>query len=177
MRRSRPRPRPSPAPGSYSVQITGRNNTTGLALAEIYDTSAGTPTASTPRLVNVSARTQVGTGGDVLIAGFTIGGTTAKTVLIRATGPALAAFGVTGTLPDPQLELFSGATVIRSNNNWGGDMQLANVGGSVGAFAVSDPNSRDAMLLVTLPPGSYTAQVSGVNNSTGVALVELYEVP
>ena len=166
----------SPASSSYSVQVVGKNNGTGIALAEIYDASAA-PAAANPRLINVSARAQVGAGGDILIAGFVVGGTTARTVLIRAIGPGLAVFGVTGTLADPRLQLFSGPVVIRENDNWGGDAQLTSVGASVGAFALSDLSSRDAMLLVTLPPGSYTAQVAGVNNGTGVALVELYEVP
>ncbi|MBL9188184.1 MAG: peptidylprolyl isomerase [Opitutaceae bacterium] len=166
----------SPATGAYSVQIVGKNNGTGIALAEIYDATA-VPVAATPRLVNVSARTQVGTGGDILIAGFVIGGNSARTVLIRAIGPALAAFGVPGVLADPRLQLFSSSTVIRENDNWGGDNQLTTVGASVGAFALADGASRDAMLLVTLEPGNYTAQVSGVNGGTGVALVEVYEVP
>ncbi len=166
----------SPAPSTYSVQILGKNNGTGIALAEIYDASLA-PATTNPRLVNVSARAQVGAGGDILIAGFVVGGTTARTVLIRAIGPGLAVFGVTGTLADPRLQLFSGPVVIRENDNWGGDAQLTSVGASVGAFALSDSSSRDAMLLVTLPPGSYTAQVAGVNSTTGVALVEIYEVP
>lgn len=166
----------SPAPGSYTVQIVGKSGGTGLALAEIYDASPA-PGATVPRLVNVSARTQVGTGGDILIAGFVIGGTTARTVLIRAIGPALAGFGVPGVLADPRLQLFEGDRVIRENDNWGGDLQLTTIGAGVGAFALADGSSRDAMLLVTLAPGSYTAQVSGVNNGTGVALVEVYEVP
>ncbi|MDP3072050.1 MAG: peptidylprolyl isomerase [Opitutaceae bacterium] len=166
----------SPITGAYSVQIVGKTNGTGIALAEIYDATT-VPTATTPRLVNVSARTQVGTGGDILIAGFVIGGNSARTVLIRAIGPALAAFGVPGVLADPRLQLFSGSTVIRENDNWGGDNQLTTIGASVGAFALADGASRDAMLLVTLEPGSYTAQVSGVNGGTGVALVEVYEVP
>ena len=168
----------SPAINSYTMQITGKNNGTGIALAEIYDgTDAAAFSATTPRLVNVSARAQVGTGGDILIAGFVIGGSTAKTVLIRATGPALAAFGVMGTLVDPKLSLFSGATIVRENDDWGGDAQIAGVGASVGAFAIANAASKDAVLLLTLAPGSYTAQVSGANNGTGVALVEVYEVP
>ena len=168
----------SPAINSYTMQVTGKNNGTGLALAEIYDgTATADFSATTPRLVNVSARTQVGTGGDILIAGFVIGGTTSKTVLIRATGPALAAFGVTGTLVDPKLTLFSGSTVVKENDDWGGDAQIASVGLSVGAFAIANPASKDAVLLVTLAPGSYTAQVSGASNGIGVALVEVYEVP
>ncbi len=168
----------SPAPQPYTVEITGNNAGTGLALAEIYDAAtADTFTAASSRLVNVSARTQVGTGGNILIAGFAIGGTTAKTVLIRAIGPTLGTFGVTGTLADPVLQLFSGTTVVRQNDNWGGDAQLTAVGNSVGAFQIADAASRDAILLVTLPPGSYTAQVSGNASGTGVALVELYDVP
>ena len=92
-------------------------------------------------------------------------------------GPGLAQFGITGALVDPRLQLFTGTTVLRENDNWGGETQLTAVGNSVGAFALSDPASRDAVLLVTLSPGSYTAQVSGVNNGTGIALVEVYDVP
>jgi hypothetical protein len=96
-------------------------------------------------------------------------------VLIRAIGPGLAPFGVSGLLADPRLELFGGATKIDENDNWSGGA-LAEAALSVGAFAIS-PGSRDAALLVTLPPGSYSAQISGVGNTTGVALVEIYEVP
>ena len=166
----------SPTPGSYSVQVTGKNNGTGISLAEIYDASpAAAP--GVPRLVNVSARTQVGSGNDILIAGFVVGGSTSRTVLIRAIGPGLAPFGVTGTLADPRLQLFASGTLLRENDNWNGDQLLVNMGNNVGAFEVADRQSRDAMLLLTLPPGSYTAQVSGANSGTGVALVEVYEVP
>jgi hypothetical protein len=168
---------PAFAPGSYSVQITGGGGSTGVALAEIYDATApGAFGPTTPRLTNVSARTQVGTGGDILIAGFTLGGLTAKTVLIRAIGPALAAFGVPGALVDPKLELFSGSAKIHENDDWGGSASVATTAASVGAFPLA-PSSRDAVLVVTLAPGSYTAQVTGVSGTTGVALVEIYEVP
>ncbi len=163
--------------GAYTVQITGVGGTTGVALAEIYD---ATPTnafvAETPRLINVSARTQVGTGADILITGFTIGGTTPKTLLIRAVGPTLSVFGVAGVLADPKLELYSGSTLIQSNDNWGGGANIASTAASVGAFGL-DGASKDAVLLVTLPPGGYTAQVSGVGNTTGVAIIEIYDVP
>ena len=167
----------SVASGSYSVLVTGAAGTTGVALAEIYDaTPAGTAGPGTPRLTNVSARTQVGTGADILIAGFNISGQTSKTVLIRAIGPTLSAFGVTGALGNPKLELFTGPTRINENDDWGGSTQLAAAFASVGAFPLAN-GSRDAALRVTLLPGSYTAQVSGVNNTTGVALIEVYEVP
>jgi hypothetical protein len=143
----------SPVPASYTVQVTGNTGGTGLALAEIYDATALTALTSTSsRLVNVSARTQVGTGGDILIAGFAISGTMNKTVLIRAIGPGLAPFGVTGTLADPRLQLFAGTSVLRENDNWGGDAQLTAVGDSVGAFRLADGASRDAVLLLTLAP-------------------------
>jgi hypothetical protein len=170
---------PNLSPGSYSVWITGNGGTTGVALAEIYDATAqATFTVVTPRLTNVSARTRVGTGDDILIAGFSISGSSNRTVLIRAVGPTLATapFNVPGALANPKLELYSGANKILENDDWGGTSVLSTAFASVAAFAL-DPGSRDAALLVTLAPGSYTAQVSGVGGGTGVALVEIYEIP
>ncbi len=166
------------APNGYTAQIAGASNDTGVALAEVYDaTPSGTYAPTTPRLINLSARVQVGTGGNILIAGFVIGGTTSKTVLVRASGPALAGFGVAGTLADPQLQLKNPAgTVLASNTGWGGDAQVASAASSVGAFSWT-ASSADSAVLVTLPPGPYTAQVSGASGDTGVALVEVYEVP
>jgi hypothetical protein len=169
--------------GPYTAQISGQSSDTGVALVEVYDaTPAGTYTPAKPRLVNISARLQVGTGGNILIAGFVIGGSTSKTVLIRVSGPALVPFGVTGTLPDPQLQLFqsnanAASTLLGTNSGWEGNFQIAAVAASVGAFAWSDLSSNDSALLITLPPGAYTAQVSGASGDTGVALVEVYEVP
>jgi hypothetical protein len=163
---------------SYSIQISGKNNATGIALAEIYDaSSAGNFTAATPRLVNVSARTQVGTGDNILIAGFAIGGQSSVRVLIRAVGPTLGAFGVGGALNDPKLEVYSGSNKINENDNWGGTAELKAAFSSVAAFSFANDTSRDAALVATLQPGTYTAQISGVNNTSGVALVEIYELP
>jgi hypothetical protein len=97
-------------------------------------------------------------------------------VLIRGIGPTLARYGVSGVLANPQLQVFQGNTLLAQNDDWGGDTTLATVAAQVNAFAL-DANSKDAALLLTLPPGAYTAQVSGVGNTTGVALVEIYEVP
>ena len=162
----------------YTVQVSGVGGATGDVLAELYDATPGnTFSASTPRLVNVSVRKQIDAGAN-LTAGFVLGGNTARTVLVRAIGPGLAAFGVGGTMDDPQLALFSGAAKIAENDNWGGDPQLTAVGSSVGAFAIGNPAGRDAMLLITLAPGSYTAEVGGVSGTGGgSALVEIYEVP
>jgi hypothetical protein len=164
--------------GSYTAQIAGQSGDTGVALAEVYDaTPAGTYTATSPRLINISARVQVGTGGNVLIAGFVIGGSTSRTVLIRASGPALVPFGVPGTLPDPQLQVFSSSGLLGTNTGWGGNPEIANAAAAVHAFTWTNPSSADSAAVVTLPPGAYTAQVSGASGDTGVALVEVYEVP
>ena len=163
--------------GPYSAQVSGQSGDTGVALAEVYDTTpAGSYTPATPRLVNISARTQVGTGANILIAGFVIGGTTSKTVLIRASGPALVPFGVTGTLPDPELQLYAASTLLEANTGWGGSSDIAAAAASVGAFTWSDATSADSALLITLPPGVYSAQVFGAGGDSGVALVEVYEV-
>jgi len=164
--------------GTFSVQLTSQGGATGIALAEIYDaTPLWTFSVRTQRLINVSARAQAGSGADTLIAGFAIAGSSSKTVLIRAIGPTLAKFGVAGALSDPKLELYNdGAAKLNENDDWGGGATLANAFTSVGAFSL-DPTSKDAALLATLAPGGYTAQVSGVGGTTGVALVEIYEMP
>jgi hypothetical protein len=165
-------------PGSYSAVVTGKTPAPGIALMEAYDTST---TNTSAKLVNMSARTNVGTGGSILIAGFAIQGDAAKQVLIRAIGPSLTQFGVTGVLADPQLALFrqGASTAIQQNDNWLSATNAAQLGlasAQVGAFTLP-ATSRDSAMLVTLEPGTYSAQVSGVGNSTGVALVEIYEVP
>jgi hypothetical protein len=133
--------------------------------------------AEPAKFVNLSARAQVGAGENILIGGIVIGGETPRTVLIRALGPALAPLGVVSPHPDPRLRLLRGPDVVAENDNWGGDPLVAAAARNVGAFAVTDPASRDAMLLITLPPGAYTAQVSGNSGAAGVALLEVYEVP
>jgi hypothetical protein len=163
--------------GAYTVSVSGQSGDTGVALAEIYDNPpAGTYAPGTPRIINISARVQVGTGSNVLIAGFVIGGSTSRTVLIRASGPALIPFGVTGTLPDPMLQLSSGSGIIATNAAWGGNQQISSVAAAVGAFAWGFSSSNDSAILVTLAPGAYTAAVSGANGDSGIALIEVYEV-
>ncbi len=101
-----------------------------------------------------------------------------KTVLVRAIGPTLgtAPFAVPGVISDPQLSLFSGQTRIGTNNDWGGTTALTSAFAQVGAFALP-ARSRDAALLATLAPGNYTVQMSGVGTTTGVALIEVYDLP
>jgi sugar lactone lactonase YvrE len=162
-------------PGAYTAQVNGQSGDTGVALAEVYDaTLAITPTS--PRLVNISARSQVSTGGGVLIAGFVINGTAAKTVLIRASGPAISPY-LTGTLADPELQLYSsGDALLGSNFGWGGDAIIAAEASSVGAFPWTSSTSNDSALLITLPPGAYTAAVAGASGDSGIALLEVYEI-
>ena len=128
------------------------------------------------RLANLSTRAQVGTGGNVMITGFVVQEGAPKRVLIRAVGARLATtpFNVAGALADPQLQLYNGQGVlVLGNDNWSTD-DLATMN-LVGAFALTS-GSRDAALVATLSPGAYTAQVSGVNNTSGVAILEVYDV-
>ena len=182
--------------GGYTSQISGVSGATGIALAEIYDTDAGTTTA---RLTNLSARAVVGLGGNILIGGFAITGTTSETVLIRGVGPGLAAapFYLTGTLAGPQLTLYdsgslageSAPEIIATDAGWGSSpvfgpspvaagiqTATAAVMSEVGAFPLAS-GSSDSAMIATLPPGNYTAEVGGVGGTTGIALVEIYEVP
>lgn len=164
------------ADSAVTAQVTSTTpSAAGVALLEIYATGG----ASRARLVNVSTRASVGTGENALFAGFTIGGNTPRTLLIRAIGPTLGAFGVTGALSDPLLEVFaSGATTPRAiNDNWNGDTALTAAFVRVSAFPLPSTSSRDAALIVQLEPGSYSARISGVSNTTGDALLEIYELP
>ncbi len=167
-------------PGLYSAQVSGNGGGTGIALVEVYDVDAAV--AFTPfKVTNISTRGQVGSTAErYLFAGFYIGGSSPKRVLIRAVGPTLGSdYGVAGALADPILRLQQGSTVVRENDNWetGNDAALVTDAATrLGAFPLRS-GSKDAVILMSLPPGLYSAQVGGVNNTTGVALVEVYEVP
>ncbi len=130
------------------------------------------PTPNTPsRLVNISTRMQVGTGNDVLIGGFIIQGNQLKKVIFRAIGPSLSSSGVSGVLQDPQMELYDGTgKLVDANDNW---QQSPDAGEIIDStIAPSDP--RESAIVARLAPGNYTVVVSGVNNSTGIGLVESY---
>jgi glucose/arabinose dehydrogenase len=164
--------------GTYTCVVT---NSVGSVMSAPA-TLAIDPTAPSPRLIDISTRGQVGTGANLLIAGFVVGGTTSKTVLIRASGPAIGAapFNVAGALADPQIQLFGQgnlAPLLASNAGWSGNPQISAEASAVGAFPWTNPTSKDSALLVTLAPGAYTAQVSGASGDSGVALVEVYDVP
>jgi len=162
--------------GSYTSQISGVNTGQGVALAEIYDADPGSTASS---LVNISARAYVGTGADIVIAGFVIQGSQPAQVLLRGIGPTLgtAPFNVPAALAQPQIELFNSAgAVIQSNSGWGGTAALSAAFAQAGAFPLP-AGSADAAMIVSLPAGSYTLQLSGVNGTTGVGLVEVYLIP
>jgi hypothetical protein len=157
--------------GGRTVQVSGP--TAGTVIVEAYDAGAG----NAARFTSIAARNFVGTGGDLLIAGFTIDGTGSKNLLIRAAGPSLGALGVPGTLVDPKLEVFTAAEVpqkVAENDNFAGAVDT--LARTLGGFGFV-PGARDAAILVSLPAGGYTVQVSGINNGTGEAIIEVYEVP
>jgi outer membrane protein assembly factor BamB/subtilisin family serine protease len=157
--------------GSYTSQVSGVGGTTGVALAEIYDADTGIPATS---LVNISARASVGTGSNILIAGFVIDGSQPVNLLLRGVGPTLAAFNVTGYLAQPEIDLYNSSSVlIQSNKGWSNNAAVAAADSQAGAFALTQ-GSADAAMVVTLPAGAYTLQLVGQNSTTGVGLVEVY---
>jgi len=155
--------------GAFTVQAKGTG--AGVVLVEAYDATGGV----SPRLVNLSARNRVGVGDEILIAGVTVTGRGTKELLIRAIGPTLSVFGVAGVLPDPSLRVLNASGgVVATNDNWDGSLQA--LFSEVGAFPLP-VGSKDAALWITVNAGTtYTLQVSGVGNTTGEALIEVYEV-
>jgi hypothetical protein len=159
----------------YTVPISAATPTAaGLVLAEIYDAD---PLSAPVNLASVSTLAFVGRGTNALVAGFTIGGKEPKRLLIRAIGPGLAQFGFIDALTDPQLAVIPvGQTLTAArSDNWGGSAPLSEAFAQVGAFALAR-DSKDAALIVRLPPGGYTVNVSGVGDTTGTALVEIYDL-
>lgn len=159
---------------TYSAQLRNVATTGGsTGLVEIYDASQN----SDGLFVNLSTRGEVAAPDNALIAGFVIGGTQPRRVLIRAIGPSLAQFGVANPLVDPVLTLYRGNTVVATNDDWEISRSSAAVAATaqnIGAFALKAA-SLDSALLLTLAPGAYTAVVTGANGATGTALVEVYD--
>ena len=161
--------------GAYTALVTSGDGTEGLALVEIYDADSSD---SGPRLVNLSARGHVGTGDYVLTPGLVIGSGSLR-LLIRAVGPGLKQFGVSGTVEKPTISVFSGTTTVAINTGWSNSLYSADIAAAaarVGAFSLAS-GSDDSATLITLAAGAYTVQVSGVGETTGEALVEIYVVP
>jgi hypothetical protein len=164
-------------PGNYTAIVRGVSNTAGVALVEVYDLSPGASSS----LGNISTRSFVQTGEHVMIGGFIVQGTGTKRVIIRAIGPELTQYGITNALANPTLELHNAAgAVIASNDNW----QTTIIGGIITSNQVSDIQNSghaptaasESAIIADLQPGNYTAILRGVNNTTGVGLVEVYDL-
>ena len=153
------------APGEYTAIVSGAGGDTGVGIVEVFEV-----THPEIPLTAISTRGQVLTGDDVMIGGIIVQGVGPQTVIVRARGPSLAASGVAGPLADPVLKIFSGTTLVASNDNWGDDPNAAQI--QAAGFAPSDPH--ESATLVTLNPGAYTAIVSGAGGATGVAIVEVF---
>lgn len=157
------------APGSYTAVMRGVNDGTGVGLVEVYDVTAD----DTIKMVNISTRGRVETGDSVMIGGIIVTGSNPSRVLLRAIGPSLGDFGVTGALADPVLELYnSDGDLIVINDNWQEENKDAIV-----ATGLAPANNKESAILTTLYPSSYTAIVRGKSDTTGVGLVEAYYLP
>src|SRR5258707_1039355 len=150
--------------------ISGTSNASGTAVFPLT-----TPPPNPPRLANISTRGQVSTGFDVMIGGFVVQGSGPQNVIIRAIGPSLANFGVSGALANPTMSLvrMSDNATIATNDDWG---SAANAG-QISSSGFAPSNALESAILISLQPGAYTAVVSGVNNGSGVGLVEVYTLP
>jgi len=164
-------------PGNYTAIVNGVSNTDGVALVEVYDLDS----AASSNLANISTRSFVQTGEHVMIGGFIVQGTGPKSVIIRAIGPELTQYGITDVLANPKLELYNGTgALIGTNDDW----QTTIIGGVITSNQVSDIQNSgraptaasESAIIADLQPGNYTAIVNGVNNTTGVALVEVYDL-
>ena len=181
--------------GAYTANINSASQpaNSGIVLAEIYDADQGAPTN---RLINLSARAYVGTGANILIGGFVVSGPSSETLLIRAVGPGLGQFNVSSTLAEPLLTVYDsnpsnspqGSQAIAQIQGWGDppttgrspvpariEAATASEMSAAGAFSLAT-GSADSAMVLTLPPGAYTAEVSGADGGTGIALVEIYEM-
>jgi hypothetical protein len=163
-------------PGNYTAIVEGVHSGTGVGIVEVYDLGA----TSGSLLANISTRGFVQTGDNVMIGGFIVV-TQPTRVIIRAIGPSLTPLGVSDALANPQLELHNASSTIAQNNDW----QTTQLGGIITSDQVGEiqnsqlapTNQAESAIIATLQPGSYTAIVRGVNNTTGNALVEVYALP
>ncbi len=158
------------APGAYTAIVRGKNNTSGVALVEVYDLDQ----AALSKLGNISTRAFCGTGSDIVIAGFTLGNRGGDDrVIIRGLGPSLIAFGVPDALANPTLELRnSNGTLLISDDDWQDNAAQA---AEITAAGLAPGNDLESAIAATLPPGAYTALLAGLDDGTGVGLVEVYD--
>jgi hypothetical protein len=157
--------------GAYTAIVRGKNNTSGVGLVEVYDLSQAFPA----KLANISTRAFAGTGSNIVIAGFILGNHSGNDrVIVRGIGPSLTALGVSNALADPTLELRDhNAALIFSNNDWQDNPAQA---AELIAAGLAPSNPAESGIVAALPPGLYTALLTGVNNGTGVGLAEVYDL-
>lgn len=158
-------------PGAYTAILSGAGATNGIGLIEIYDNTQ----AADSDLANLSTRGYVQVGNEVMIGGFTLGGNNTPTrVALRALGPSLTRFGLFPTLANPSLELHNAnGTVMLSNDDWETDPISA---AELTANGLALPDPKESGIFTTLPPGAFTAIVSGNNGAVGIGLVEIYNI-
>jgi hypothetical protein len=159
-------------PGNYTAVVRGKNSRQGVALAEVYDVDP----AANSELANISGRSFVQTGDDVMIGGFIIGNNVGATnIVIRAIGPSLSQHGVSNFLADPTLELHDGdGRLLASNDNWQSDSDQA---ARIRAANLAPSNPLESAIWASLAPGSYTVVVRGKSNGVGIGLAEIYSLP
>jgi hypothetical protein len=158
------------SPGAYTAVVRGNNNTTGVALIEVYDLSQAVPA----KLANISTRAFVGTGDDIVIAGFILGSNGGNDrIVLRGIGPSLTALGVPDALANPMLELRdSNGALLIANNDWQDDPAQA---AEITAAGLAPTSQLESGIAATLPPGLYTALLAGLNNGVGNGVVEVYD--
>jgi hypothetical protein len=161
------------SPGAYTAIVKGKNNTSGVGLIELYDLDQG----GGSRLANLSTRAFISTGSDIVIAGFLLSdGNTSSRMVVRGIGPSLApgSFPASAVLANPTLELRdNNGTLLIANNDWQDNPVQA---AAITAAGLAPSNPLEAGIAATLPPGLYTALLAGLNNGTGIGLVEVYDL-
>jgi hypothetical protein len=165
---------------SVACRFLGEKVGEGRKLTHIF---SGSPAgAKEHAIVNISTLARVNSGNDSIVSGFVISGSSNRTVLMRAVGPTLAAFGVNDALKRPELSVHQGERLIATNSSWGGPggvaaQTLTDAFDRAGAFRLLEGDSQDAALVTSLAPGAYTVQVRSMDGSTGAALLEVYDLP
>ena len=157
-------------PAAYTAILTGKNQTTGIGLIEIYDRDQ----AADSELQNISTRGFVGAQSNVLIGGFILGGNNNGRVVVRGLGPSLSQFGLTNLLTDPTLELHDGnGAILTANDNWTDDSASADL---LRANGLALANPHESGVFVSLPAGQFTAILAGKNGGTGIGTIEIYNL-
>ncbi|MEO8440273.1 MAG: hypothetical protein ABI540_08640 [Spartobacteria bacterium] len=160
------------SPAAYTTVVSGKEGATGVGLLEVYDLNA----SADAKLANISTRGSVQTQDNVMIGGFILGGANMQPaqVVVRALGPSLASAGIADPLGNPTLQLFdSNGLSVGFNNDWQDDAAQAT---QLVALGIAPTAAAESAIVATLPPGSYTAVVAGQSGTTGVGLIEVYDV-